>query len=52
LNTVLPVALLQSGKQYRAAVMAVCSQDLVLADRSGRFNIDDDRVVNIDQVVG
>jgi len=32
--------------------MAVCGQDLSLADRRGRFDIDDDRVVDIDQVVG
>jgi hypothetical protein len=35
------------------AVRARCSgQNLSLADRGGRFHINDDRVVDIDQIVG
>src|ERR1700759_4538458 len=37
---------------HRAFDHALRSQNLGLPDRSGRFDIDDDRVVDIDQIVG
>jgi hypothetical protein len=32
--------------------MPLCGQNLSLADRGGRFDIDNDRVVDINQIIG
>src|SRR5208282_5940639 len=37
---------------YRAFYHAFCGQDLSLPDRGGRFDINDDPVIDIDQIVG
>src|ERR1700692_1079423 len=37
---------------HRSFDHALCRLDLSLADRGGRFHIDNDRVVDIDQIVG
>jgi hypothetical protein len=37
---------------HRTFDHAPCGKDLGLPDRRGRFNIDDDRVLDIDQIVG
>jgi hypothetical protein len=37
---------------HRAFDHPLCGQDLGLTDRGRRFDIDDDRVVAVDQVVG
>src|ERR1700690_3859886 len=43
---------MQTEAFHRAFDHALRSQNLGLPDRSGRFDIDDDRVVDIDQIVG
>ena len=42
----------RSGWRHRSFDHALCRQDFGLADRGGRFDIDNDRVVDIDQIVG